>query len=707
MKPFITLLLIGTLLLAATVFGQNQKITGIVQDTESGEVLPNANIIIQGTTLGAAADQNGEFVIATLSAGAVTLKVSYLGYEPAFFAVDLSRPTVMPLIFKLKKSFLQLDQVVVTAMRSEKLLENVPVMTEVILRQEIDEKGAEDLSEVLEDRAGITVETESSGGAMFYMNGVDSKRILLLVDGVPVAGKVNNRNPLDLVDADKIDRVEIVKGPGSALYGTEAMGGVVNVITKGFSDQLNVRFNGRAGTNDLYSGNLELSGGVKNFNYQMDVDHSTRGFNQGAAEIKINSSTTNRANGRLGYKNDAVGQLALQAEYRQDEQDSQSFFMGGISDNLAVNKNINTGLLWNKQAASFLEIQVNGFMAQNNRTYRSATVASARPASIDTTTEKLTGFKSDFTVTPDENWKADCGLDFSSNDYTNQRLAADQNRKQTGVFAQVETDVIQHVTLAAGARYDKITDLDGHFSPRLSGMVTFTPNLKLRASWGGGFRAPSFIELYSDFPIPIPGMPMRVLGNKELKPEKSLGGNAGIEYSWNERLLTNVAVFQNKFEDMIVDYQLDRLTFSYLNARRATFQGVEFQSRFSILKNLKATLSYSFTDIVQAEDDAAISKISPHTGMIRLTYGLLNNKLQFSLRNQFFSQRQILVVSGHSGDFVKVNKDGYEMVDLTISYRLNAQLMFRLGGLNLTDYTDENYGPYIGRQAFIGIGAEI
>jgi outer membrane receptor for ferrienterochelin and colicins len=706
MKPFITLLLIVMLLFAANVFGQNQKIYGVVQDAETGEALPNANVIIQGTTLGAAADQNGEFVIPSLSSGVVTLKVSYLGYEPTLLTVDLSHPLTEPLIFKLKKSFLQMDQVVVTATRGEKLLENVPVMTEVIQRQEIDEKGAEDLGEVLEDRAGITVETESSGGTMFYMNGVDSKRILLLVDGVPIAGKVNNRNPLDLVDADKIDRVEIVKGPGSALYGTEAMGGVINVITKGFSDQFNLRFNGRAGSNDLYSGNLALSGGLKDLNYEMDVDHSTRGFNQGSAEIKINSSTTDRVNGRLGYKNSFLGRLALQGEYRQDEQDSQSSREGEIRDNVAVNKNMNTGLLWNKQAASFLEIQVNGFAAENNRTYESAIVGSAAPASLDTTTEKLAGFKSDFTVTPADNWKADFGLDFSTNDYANLRLDADHNRKQTGVFGQVETDGIKHVTLVAGARYDKITAFNGHFSPRLSGMVSFTPDLKLRASYGGGFRAPSFIELYSDFRVPAGGPPIFILGNKELKPEKSLGGNVGLEYRWNERLLTNIAVFQNKFEDMIVEYPQDHSTYSYLNARHATFQGVEFQSRFSILNNLKATLSYNYTDIVQDEDDAAISKISPHTGMVRLTYGLLHNKLEFSLRNQLFSKRQILVVSP-SGDFVKENKNGYDMVDLTISYRLNSQFVFRLGGLNLTNYTDENYGPYLGRQMFIGIGAEL
>ena len=165
----------------------------------------------------------------------------------------------------------------------------------------------------------------------------------------------------------------------------------------------------------------------------------------------------------------------------------------------------------------------------------------------------------------------------------------------------------------------------------------------------------------------------------------------------------NVTYFQNQFEDMIVDYQPAPLTYSYLNVESATFQGVELQTRFYILHNLTTTLSYNYTDINQKDEDVAFSKISPHTAYAKINFSLLKNRLKFSLRNQFYSSRDILVVSGHTGDFTKEKKDAYNLLDLTLSFNISKLLTLRVGATNLTDYVDEDYGPYIGRSYFLGI----
>jgi outer membrane receptor protein involved in Fe transport len=100
----------------------------------------------------------------------------------------------------------------------------------------------------------------------------------------------------------------------------------------------------------------------------------------------------------------------------------------------------------------------------------------------------------------------------------------------------------------------------------------------------------------------------------------------------------------------------------------------------------------------------AFSRISPHTASLRVTYGLFNNKFKISLRNQFYSKRDILDVTGMGGgDYVKVKKDAYNEIDLTFSYKLNKLLALRLGATNLTDDTDKEYGPYVGRRIFFGI----
>lgn len=679
------------------------SIKGVVLDVYSGDPLPFANVVLVGTQRGAAADQNGEFVIAGVPPGEYQVKATFIGYEAAVEPVSLAAGGEASLRFELREDFFQTQQIVVTATRTEKLMQDVPVVTEVVTRAEIEEKGAEDVSEILEDRPGIAIESGTTGNKFLYMNGVDSRRLLILVDNVPVSGKLNNRIQLNLIDSDKIDHIEIVKGPGSALYGNDAMGGVINIITRGYSENLKISANGRAGSNELYSGNVSLTGGKKDLNYSVTADHFREGYDQGASEIEIKETQTSSVLGKIRYQNAGLGDLEIRGEYREDKQLTESQFMGSLNDNDIRVENLNSSLMWDRDFTDRASLQLVGYYSDNTRTYESATRNSPRPASIDTTTDELFGLKSDLILFPHSKVKFDLGFDLSNNDYENERLPGVQNRTQTGVFTQIETNPVENLTFSLGGRYDKIKDVEGYFSPRISAMYRFGTSLKLRGSYGGGFRAPSFIELYSDFPMPIPGMPMQVVGNPDLKPEKSIGGNLGLEYLWNSFMLLNATFFHNKFEDMIVDYQPKPLTFSYLNVESATFRGLELQTRFYLLNNLTTTLSYNFTDIVQEEEDTAISRISPHTAALRVTYGLLQNKLKISLRDQFYSKRDIMVVSGMSGDFTRVKKDPYNEIDLTLYYKLSDMLGFRLGATNLTDYTDEDYGPYIGRRIFFGI----
>lgn len=684
----------------------NGVIKGKVTDAGSGKPLPGTNITVVGTNLGAAAGKDGEFVIRRVPQGEYQLKVTRIGYEPKIAQAVVTANGKVYFQFKLREDLFQMQQIVVTATRTKKLMEDVPVVTELIGREEIDEKGAENLAEVLEDRPGITIESGSEGGKFLYMNGVDSRRILVLVDGIPLAGKLNNRIQLDLIDSDKIDHIEIVKGPGSALYGNDAMGGVINVITRDFTPNTKIRMNGRLGSNDLYSGNISLTGQKKGVGYVLNVDHMNKGFDKGQNEIDIKSSKSSSASGKLVFRNPAAGRIDMQSEYRTDELKSESSFMGSTSNNLSQVKNFNSSAGWEKDLANNSSLKLIGYYTTNLRTYKSARVNSTRPASIDTTTDNILGLKSDFTYNPSELIKFDFGFDYSDNNYDNPRLLGRESRKQGGGFTQVEANLSKKLTLILGGRYDKITDLEGHFSPRVSSMYSFTPNLKLRASYGGGFRAPSFIELYSNFPIPIPGMPLMVVGNSNLKPEKSLGGNFGVEYFWNQFLLVNATLFRNNFQDMIVDYQPAPFTYSYLNVEEATFQGVELQTRFYLRDNLATTLSYNFTDISHKNENVAFSKISPHTAVVRVNYGLFKNKIKIALREKYYSGRDILVVSGHSGDLTKQKKDAYHLADLTISYKLNSMLCLRLGSTNLLDYTDKDYGPWIGRRIFMEISTD-
>ena len=119
----------------------------------------------------------------------------------------------------------------------------------------------------------------------------------------------------------------------------------------------------------------------------------------------------------------------------------------------------------------------------------------------DTTKDNIIGLKSDFSLNLHRMIDMDIGVDLSQNKYENERLSSSQNRKQIGFFTQLELNPVKNLSLMAGGRYDKITDIKGYFNPRFSAIYSLTPDLKFRGSFGGGFRAPSFIELYSNFQI--------------------------------------------------------------------------------------------------------------------------------------------------------------------------------------------------------------
>ena len=691
------------LIFPTSSFSQSKgTISGKITDAR-GNPLMSANLILVGTQMGAASDKAGNFKIVNVPVGNYQLKATYIGYKSQTKNITVRAHETIFVNFSLEEDFFQTEQVVVTATRTEKLMQDVPVVTEIVSAEEIAEKGAEDVSEILEDRPGINIESGSSGNKFLYMNGVDSRRILILVDNVPQTGKLNNRIPIDFIDADKIDHIEIVKGPGSALYGNDAMGGVINIITRGFNSGLKIQANGRVGSNDLYSGNVSLSGSVNKLGYYFNFDHLQKGFNQGTAEIKVKDTKSNSFIGKLKYRLPLIGEFRLHSEFKTDEQSSESSFMGGTSENKSRNENLTSYLVLKNSLSEKFDYQLTGYYSDNFRTYESASVVSPAPASIDTTTDKLIGLKSDFGLKAARFLKFDFGFDFSKNDYENERLTAVQTRNQTGLFLQAEANPTKKLTVLAGVRYDKITDLNSHVSPRISAMYSINSDLKIRGTYGGGFRAPSFIELYSNFSIPIPGMPLMIIGNPELEPETSLGGNIGIEYFYKSLFLVNATYFHNDFKDMIVDYQKAPLTYSYLNVNEATFRGVELQSRLFLAANLTTTVSYNYTDIVADQEDVAFSKMSPHTGFVRIVYSLFKNKMKISLRDQLFSSRDILVVSGHSGNYQKVKKSPYHQMDVTLSYQLSNLLKLRLGVNNLNDYTDENYGPYVGRRIFFGV----
>lgn len=223
-------------LLAAAGLNAQVKVSGVIRDAETSETLAGATVMIENTQMGTHSDAKGYYEISNVKRGTAIIKVSYVGYETKFKSVTLNGDSRFNI--DLYRTEIETEQVVVTASRSEQTIGSIPGRISLLSGRTIAATPSQSIDDIFKQVSGVFV-SRSSGFLTSSVNvnlrGITSNeqgRVLALVDGLPVnktdGGTVNwNR-----FNTEDVERVEIFKGPGSSIYGNNAMGGVINIITK-------------------------------------------------------------------------------------------------------------------------------------------------------------------------------------------------------------------------------------------------------------------------------------------------------------------------------------------------------------------------------------------------------------------------------------------------------------------------------------------
>jgi outer membrane receptor for ferrienterochelin and colicins len=236
MKNIISILAINLFLfLSITAISQvktNAILSGNVKS--GGKHIPFVNIIIKGTNIGTITDATGHYKLANLPTGKVTVIAQALGYKTREEEVEMKTGQVTELFFELEEDVLQLEQVVVTGTMTKHHIKDVPVRTEVITSKEIETKNAYNLYQALEGTPGIRVEQQCQfcNFTMIRMQGLGAEHTQVLINGQPLYSSLAAVYGLQQIGTIDIDRIEVVKGAGSALYGSSAVAGAINIITK-------------------------------------------------------------------------------------------------------------------------------------------------------------------------------------------------------------------------------------------------------------------------------------------------------------------------------------------------------------------------------------------------------------------------------------------------------------------------------------------
>ena len=237
-----TAIAMAFLFTSQTISAQN-IISGKVL-SQSGEALTGANIVVKNTSIGTASNGDGNYSLPKLKNGDYVIRVSFFGYETQEKQIVIS-DNDLTVDFTLTQTSIDLNAVVVTGTRTEKSLANTPILTQSISMQDLQKKDVTNILDALEFTVPGLEFTSQAQGKSLTLQGIDAQYMLILVDGERLAGETYGDVDYSRINMADVERIEVVKGAGSTLYGSNALGGVVNIITKNPVKDLSVAASAR------------------------------------------------------------------------------------------------------------------------------------------------------------------------------------------------------------------------------------------------------------------------------------------------------------------------------------------------------------------------------------------------------------------------------------------------------------------------------
>jgi len=585
------------------VKGQN-SIEGIVANKITGEVLWNVNISVQGTKLGAASDPNGYFVINKVPVGVYTLKFSSIGYEELEFKdVKIEIGKTATLNVSLYPTILEAQEIVVTGTRSIHSLKNVPVETNLISARELKGIGLQTLTDAVRWVSGIDISGGAPNGAArrftAMIHGLPSQYSMILVDGERAKSEhIHTGTNLNLVPMCMIERIEVVKGPASALYGSEAFGGVINIITKPLPEKSIYGAEISYGEYNTQNINLNHGSSIGKFGYYINGNLMRTDGVPDANAIKLDYNQTNLL-GKLSYKVSKNNILKFNTRYYDNKylrkptlpkvKDRWINISGQWESILSDKSSITTGLSYSHFKGEYRD--------DDNRTTMADVV-----------------YKGEF----NNNNVITTGVEIRNEQFS--RTATPQKETTiVGGFIKDEVRLTAPLTYITALRIDNHPNIGTEFTPKFGVLYRLTMDTDIRASVGKGFRAPSLQDLYEK---EFDHRTYYRNGNPDLKPEYSMSCNLGIEHRFNDFVVMRISGFGNDFKNMIMALDTGeslngKPIFRRENIKNASAQGVETEIRFKI-GSLNAMLSYTYSDT--QDDDGNPLAYSPESMTVLRLY---------------------------------------------------------------------------------------
>lgn len=606
------LLMLFLLLVSRIVCAQQTSVSGRIALPDSSSV-SGATIVLVGTTAGAVSDNEGVYHIKIVKSGTYTLRVSLIGYETQEKQIEIVRG-YNSADFILKESSINLNEVVVTGTKSEKKLKNVPVLTQVIYGQKMLDLGITNATAALQNMVpGLDVSYYGQR-ASITLQGMDSKYVLFLVDGERIAGEVNGDIDYSMLNMENIERIEVIKGASSSLYGSNAIGGIINIITKKITESFEGKFYSRYSKyNELATGGgISLKKGIVGSRTSLNFNH-TDGYDitpESSHDWTQNPYTSFSLNQKFEITPTSRLSFTPHATYYQ-------FVRGNVSARPAHDfyQDINAGLK-GKYFFGNHSIDFSYYYDRYN-IYNVLELLDNRKETVSYDIIQTIRTQGNFHISDNNNLIA--GLEYNNESLSSVRNEGGlKSEREEVLYVQDDIQLGQLWNIVVGIRTSYHSSYGFNAAPKVS-LLLKQGFMNFRASVGTGFRSPSLKELYMNFDH---FGEWYIIGNTGLKPESSryISGSAELLRPWNN---SSVTVYRNAITDMITDRWLPdsvRLTRQYQNIASATIYGTDILSKQKIFGGFWISAGYSYVNSHDNETDLQLYGTTKHSGNISADY---------------------------------------------------------------------------------------
>jgi outer membrane receptor for ferrienterochelin and colicins len=663
---------------------------------------------------------------------------------------------------KFVKDTLQMqgDSVVVTANRQERKISNITVPVTIVNAKQIQQTGALRLTDILKEQPGLTM--TSGFGAGVQLQGLNPDYTIILINGEPLVGRTAGVLDLNRIALGNIKKIEIVKGPSSSLYGSEAMAGVINIITDA-STVIPLQASLRYGTYQTMDAGINNSLAGKNISYQGFYNYySTNGFS-----IRPNSSSRVTTpidrysiQQQVKYTLSNKTSLLLNVRFTDEKIKNDISVSNGGATITSNGQEHNTDQNYSATLAHRFNTQLKtsfrAYLTEYNSKQDLQTIAGSPYYDLLNHLFKRIENQTDWTVNSRLNILMGAGSVWEGVKST--RYDSEKVRKMNTIqyaFSQVEWTPNNKFILIGGLRFDKNDAFASAFSPKISTLYKINAKNKIKLSIGQGFKAPDFRQMYLDFTNAAAGgysvfgtaQAQKVIGQlqalgqigalydnyyqlKSLKPEYSTGVHLSWDYEPTKHTFLSVQLFRNDINNLIQVQQVGTYVtgaqlFSYLNIGRAFTQGVEVEFKQKItphfivsgdyqylqtgdkdqIDQIKAGRVYTrdangYSRLLTLSDYVGLPNNSKHRAQLKLNY--TNDKGVFANFRVIYRDRW--AVNNTNGNEVFDNGDefakGYFSLHSSLGKYWSNGLSMQVGCDNIGNYVDASNLPNLPGRTF-------